>query len=915
MTDSSRRALLLSRLAQGSALAVVLAILFGGLSRFGIWDPWELTAADAARHALEGEPLDETQPTMGTRLVALGFRLFDVHEWSGRLPLAVAGLLTLVVATLLVWRIVDRRAGVYAAIALSTSPLFLLNARQMVGSAHEFLATALVFACAFLAVFPGEEKLAERVRLSALAGLLPAAWIAAQASGVMLGVAPPLLGVTAIVIARREELVRGTPMARGAAAAVSVLGVGTALMVVRAIAMNAEGYSAWIGGTPHAGTPPTFEVDLEHVFHSAAPWSAVLPMALGLLMTRAAAGVRAAAIGEAERKALGYRDDADTKTETSEPAEDAATDREWALGAALVVWAGAGYAAETVFTSRYGTATFLPVVALAGIVAIYLRAVERDGRGSWAAGLVTLLLSALLLRDYRFYPGVPASGLGLSDLVAPEVFNPSRRWAIALLGFGAMAFLGLSTDRTESFDALRSQLSLEGTRLASLPAPLRYLIGAVRAGVPDGLVRAQWARGFGYRVWIGVIAGALVCFFGFGVLCWTMPDERPTGALLASGGVLNGLGLLAGLLSLFVGRSDRARFARFRLGARIGALLMLGFAQGSLVLSSASLSSLGVLVGKALLFVPFGIVLAIAAVRLLRFAFYSLGENALVPMLVAGLAFGGYVSFGFEPELSTHFSPREIYDTYNALAQDGEPLGEYRVGGRAAAYYAQGPVEEVTDEASAIQFLARPSRVWLAFRADDLASLDRAWRRHSTADGHPGGHLFVADARSARVLLATNQPISGRADENYLRDAILDAPPSTMQHEVHCNFDRRVELVGYDLETPRPGVAGPGQAFTVTWYWRAIAPVPAGYQIFLHVDGYGQRLNGDHEPVQGHYPVRLWDEGDIVVDRQEMRVPANFPAGTYQFFIGFYSGESRLEILEGHEDDVNRCIAGPLEVR
>jgi hypothetical protein len=173
----------------------------------------------------------------------------------------------------------------------------------------------------------------------------------------------------------------------------------------------------------------------------------------------------------------------------------------------------------------------------------------------------------------------------------------------------------------------------------------------------------------------------------------------------------------------------------------------------------------------------------------------------------------------------------------------------------------------------------------------------------------------VADARSARVLLATNSPIPGRADENYLDGAILDAVPATMQHEVHCNFDRRVELVGYDLESPRPDTAGPGQSIAITWYWRAIAPVPAGYQIFLHVDGYGQRLNGDHEPVQGHYPVRLWDTGDIVVDRQELRVPANFPAGDYQYFIGFYSGETRLEILEGREDDVNRCIAGTLHVR
>jgi len=61
--------------------------------------------------------------------------------------------------------------------------------------------------------------------------------------------------------------------------------------------------------------------------------------------------------------------------------------------------------------------------------------------------------------------------------------------------------------------------------------------------------------------------------------------------------------------------------------------------------------------------------------------------------------------------------------------------------------------------------------------------------------------------------------------------------------------------------------------------------------------------------------VRLWSEGDIVVDRQAVTVPANFPPGTYTLYIGFYSGESRLEGVEGPEDDANRAIARTFEVR
>jgi hypothetical protein len=136
-----------------------------------------------------------------------------------------------------------------------------------------------------------------------------------------------------------------------------------------------------------------------------------------------------------------------------------------------------------------------------------------------------------------------------------------------------------------------------------------------------------------------------------------------------------------------------------------------------------------------------------------------------------------------------------------------------------------------------------------------------------------------------------------------------------MQHRVGASFDRRIELLGYDLDLPRGDAVGPGQAFTVTWYFRCVTPVPGSYQPFLHVDGFGQRLNGDHEPVNGRYPVRMWSEGDIVVDRQELRVPANFPPGDYTFFLGLYAGESRLEVVEGPEDDANRVAAGRLRVR
>src|SRR5690606_6005413 len=98
----------------------------------------------------------------------------------------------------------------------------------------------------------------------------------------------------------------------------------------------------------------------------------------------------------------------------------------------LVVWAALGFCAQTVYLSRFGSATFLPVVALAGAIALLLRDVERAQRGSWAAGVVALLLSVLLLRDFRGYPGSPVAGLALDELVLPEGFVRSSEWSALL---------------------------------------------------------------------------------------------------------------------------------------------------------------------------------------------------------------------------------------------------------------------------------------------------------------------------------------------------------------------------------------------------------------------------------------------------------------------------------------------------
>lgn len=890
----------------GATLAILSILVLWGLPAYGIWDPWELAAADDARHLLEGEPVDSLRPPLGAWLVARAFGLFDVHEWSGRLPIALSALLLLGVAAGLGRLYGDLRRGTYLALVLATTPLFLLNARHMMGQAPGFLASGLVFACAAILVFPPRMATSAAWRGGLSVGLGLSALLATAANGVLIGVAPPLVAVAAAVVARMpwDDRPFALPSEREARAQVLVQWavVGVAILVaigtVLAILANQEGYSPWTGGAPRGQTPPTFELPIEALFHSFAPWSALLPLAVGYVMTHGSIVARASDRAVPDES---YRGDARGERGSDLAAEVRGIDL------AALAWIGLALAAQSIQSARYGDGAFVAVLGLAWLVASFLRNTEDTSRGeSWARGLVALLLVGLLVRDFRGYPGSPVEGLSLRSFTMPEVFNPSGGWAATLGLFGLSAFFGLASDVQASPQTFAGAMGAQSLGRAIL-----------EACVPTQLIRAQWSRGRGHQVWLLVGAVLVSIFLGFGLVAIAIElgmrgdDDQAilaaTGSIIRSFTYAGAIGTLAlGIASLVLHRqkaSQRVRGMVFGFGA-----LWLGLLIGALIFTGIGANSLGVRVGEVLFAVPFGVVVMIGLGRVTYHLMTSLRGASLAPMLLSAVLLTVWFVGRFHPQASTHFSPREVYDTYNALAADEEPLGEYQVGGRAAAYYAEGEVVELRAESDVMAFLARPTRVWLALPAEQLAQIDRGYR--SRADRH----LFVADARNARVLLATNQPIEGRADENYLAGFVLDAPPQ-MQHHVGASYDRRIELLGYDLDLPRGDTVGPGQAFAVTWYFRCVTPVAGNYQPFLHVDGFGQRLNGDHEPVNGRYPVRMWSEGDIVVDRQELRVPANFPPGDYTFFLGFYAGESRLEVVEGPEDDANRVAAGRLRVR
>jgi hypothetical protein len=765
----------------GLTFLALSALVLVRLSAYGIWDPWELGVAERARKLAEGEGGAHT--LLPVRLVAAAFGAFGEREWVGRLPFALSGVLLLLATAIAGLRFAGFRVALYAMAVLGTTPLFLLHSREMLGSTPTFLASALVLLGCAGAVFPDRDGRASSTgaALGWLALAAVGALIGTLSAGAMLAVVPPLgaVAIAALIVGNER------PTPAWLRSLVIAAAFATAALVARVIMRHDGEFSWWTGGIALDASVPSFERALEHVFHGMAPWSALLPLALGALVVA----------------------DADGKPDQP-------------LRLVCMLWATLAYAAQTLHLSAFGPAAFPAAPALALAVAFWLADREAEQKPYWVELTIALLFVGLIIRDYALYPAAPWNSLELPDTKPPAIFNPRAAWAAVLGLFGA----GLAV----------SCMAHPGDRQLELAAPYHG-------------VRRLWAQSVGHRVWLGLAALLGVLMLGFGVTAWAAPK-------------------------------------------------------------ALGITSLGVRIVRALVFVPIGVPVLFALAQLSYWASGKLARWRHALVLVGALAVGGYTSQRFLPEVSQHFSPRDVFDTYNKLAKPGEPLAQHRVEGRAASYYARGDVRDIASRTELIDYLAEPGRRWAAFPGDQLAEIDLAFRKRTNR------HLFVPDSGNARVTLVASEALAGKSDDNPLKRFVLREVPK-VAFPVGARFADAIELVGYDLELPRKDHVGPGQSFVITWVWRALRANIGSYKVFLHVDSGTQRINGDHEPVDGKYPVRLWDEGDVVLDRQTVSVPATSPPGVYTLYIGLYRGESRLGVTQGTQDGENRVRAGTVRVQ
>ena len=157
----------------------------------------------------------------------------------------------------------------------------------------------------------------------------------------------------------------------------------------------------------------------------------------------------------------------------------------------------------------------------------------------------------------------------------------------------------------------------------------------------------------------------------------------------------------------------------------------------------------------------------------------------------------------------------------------------------------------------------------------------------------------------------------GATMRRFLRaESAVSAVAPPVQHQVNARYGEWIRLVGYDLEVRD---AKPGGAVVLRWVFECLAPVPAGYNLFVHL-GPGHPtafVNLDHVPVDGTLPLAKWRPGDFISDEQVFELPQTMPSGQpLKLTLGFWSekdGRAKVH-AEGREIGDNALVVTTIAI-
>jgi lipoteichoic acid synthase len=111
-----------------------------------------------------------------------------------------------------------------------------------------------------------------------------------------------------------------------------------------------------------------------------------------------------------------------------------------------------------------------------------------------------------------------------------------------------------------------------------------------------------------------------------------------------------------------------------------------------------------------------------------------------------------------------------------------------------------------------------------------------------------------------------------------------------VQHARTYRFGSAVEYLGYSIDLPS---ARPGSIITVTYHFKVLERLPAGFHLFVRGrDGAIEHV-WDHVPVYRMFPEEEWRPGQYVSDPHRIVVPDDWASGRFVLTGGFSGPRAR----------------------
>lgn len=147
--------------------------------------------------------------------------------------------------------------------------------------------------------------------------------------------------------------------------------------------------------------------------------------------------------------------------------------------------------------------------------------------------------------------------------------------------------------------------------------------------------------------------------------------------------------------------------------------------------------------------------------------------------------------------------------------------------------------------------------------------------------------------------------------------ARLKAPPRPQHPKdavlVEPDGGGRVRYLGWSVA---PATPRPGEVVELSQFFEVQRAPSHDAQLFLHGEEHGQRrLVFDHAPIFGALPTSAWKAGDLLQDRQRIKIPGS-SHGQLSLWVGLFRGERRwtVEAAAGKSDGEDRIRAGRLRL-